>query len=255
MEISCSSLLASIDNLWFYQIVLLPEPISATYSKPALPSSNLAQVSDHSEKESVSIDSFTGSVTSQDDPRTELEEEKAVGNAEREIPTRLSLKSNNGQSKSPFPPKHTLRKSLNYSIDNGQRLQSFLNCKILRDLEQLELKGFMDLGFEFKSDGLSPRTMNMIPGLKRLGIGKQTNCNVNENQETSTVLDDEENEVEKEKRRVVKVKPYLSDAWLVKQPNSPLLRLKMARVSTAQDMKECLKLWARTVVSSVISVQ
>ncbi|XP_074268883.1 uncharacterized protein LOC141592190 [Silene latifolia] len=241
MEISCSSLMAAMDNIWFYQIVLLPQPISpTTCSKPGLQSSNLTDVSDHTGEDSVSIDSSTSSITSQDDPKTVLEEVKAVVITETEIPSRLSLKSNQSQSIPTLLPKHTPRTSLTYTIDNGQRLQSIFKCKILRDLEQLELKGFMDLGFEFEKERLSPRTINVIPGLKR--IGKQTTSsktsNVNENQQP-----------------VVKVEPYLSDAWSVKKPNSPLLRLRMARVSTSQDMKECLKLWARTVVSSVVSVQ
>lgn len=35
-------------------------------------------------------------------------------------------------------------------------------------MELQELKGFMELGFDFSQEELSPRVLNLLPGLKRL---------------------------------------------------------------------------------------
>ncbi|KAL9239300.1 hypothetical protein vseg_013636 [Gypsophila vaccaria] len=249
-----ASLLVAMDDLWFYQIVLVDEPVYPICSKSAVQSSILTGVSDHSEEDNVSTstDSFTSSNTSQDDDRNEFEDEKALERTQSERPATLRTMSNKSESKSQFRSKHRQRNSQSYPSDKHRNLHTFLNGKALRDLEQLELKGFADLGFEFKQDQHSPRTLTMIPGLKRLGEQTKTDIN-DQNQTAITPSKGKENEVGEEKN-VVK-KPYLSDAWSVKKPNSPLLRLRMARVSTAQDMKKCLKLWARTVATSIGSVQ
>lgn len=167
------------------------------------------------------------------------EPETRVG---RKRPSRLNLITKKIRSQSSSPSIQRTRKSLSHSSYKGQKLQRFLSCSTLHDLEQEELKGFMDLGFEFEEDQLSPRTMTVVPGLQRIGGNVVTTKN--ENYGAST-LDDKEVESDE------KTKPYLSEAWLVKRPDSPLLRLRMARVSTAEDMKKCLKLWARTVTTSM----
>lgn len=98
-----------------------------------------------------------------------------------------------------------------------------------------EVKGFMDLGFIFKKEHLNPRMVSVIPGLQRLG------------QDTSirkTAEGDEEG------RREI-TRPYLSEAWLIKRPDSPLLNLRVPRASAASDMKKHLRRWARTVASEI----
>ncbi|KAE8717000.1 putative Peroxidase 21 precursor [Hibiscus syriacus] len=82
----------------------------------------------------------------------------------------------------------------------------------------------MDLGFTFTKEHLNPTMIRVVPGLLRLGF-------------------------EQEKKRVV-VRPYLSEAWLIKRPDSPLLNLR-PRVYAAADMKKHLMFWARIVASVV----
>nr|GMC89056.1 conserved hypothetical protein [Ipomoea batatas] len=48
-----------------------------------------------------------------------------------------------------------------------------------------------------------------------------------------------------------RVRPYLSDAWLIKSPNSPLLNLRMPRASASGDIKRHLRHWAKTVATVV----
>nr|GLL24852.1 hypothetical protein PISMIDRAFT_439235 [Ipomoea trifida] len=48
-----------------------------------------------------------------------------------------------------------------------------------------------------------------------------------------------------------RVRPYLSYAWLIKSPNSPLLNLRMPRASAAGDIKRHLRHWAKTVATVV----
>ncbi|EPS61787.1 hypothetical protein M569_13011, partial [Genlisea aurea] len=81
------------------------------------------------------------------------------------------------------------------------------------ELEMEELKGFMDLGFEFRRENLSDRLILLIPGLRRLA--------------------DEDPEIEEETE--ITERPYLSESW----------------VWGSQDLKWRLKLWARTVASSL----
>ncbi|PPD82789.1 hypothetical protein GOBAR_DD20290 [Gossypium barbadense] len=105
----------------------------------------------------------------------------------------------------------------------GGKLKKSTSCKSLEDLELEEVKGFMDLGFKFKKEHLDSRMIDVVPGLLRLGFLK-----------TQPNLPADEHE-----------------AWLIKRPDSPLLNLKVPRVSAAADMKKHLKCWARTVASVV----
>eukprot|EP01018_Ginkgo_biloba_P014958 Gb_36829 [translate_table: standard] len=99
--------------------------------------------------------------------------------------------------------------------------------KSLTDLEFEELKGFMDLGFNFSKDDLTPRVVSMIPGLQHLG-----------KQETTwapTVS-----------------RPYLSEAWLIPRTDVPLPNWHMpAPHEQGVKMKEHLKFWAHAVASTV----
>ena len=53
------------------------------------------------------------------------------------------------------------------SISGGKELAHKEN-KSTMDPELEELKGFMDLGFEFRKDQLTPRLLILLPGLNRL---------------------------------------------------------------------------------------
>ncbi|XP_057535515.1 uncharacterized protein LOC130813688 isoform X2 [Amaranthus tricolor] len=162
----------------------------------------------------------------------------------------MTLITNKTRSHSSSPSINRSQKASNNSTNNDKKLQRFRSCSILHDLEQEELKGFMDLGFRFEKDQLSPRTMTVIPALQRLGgVGGYAH------EGTLHDLLKKESFEEGKSIEIDDKLPYLSEAWMVKKPNSPLLRMKMARVSRAQDMKKCLKLWARTVASSIQSKQ
>lgn len=113
-----------------------------------------------------------------------------------------------------------------------------MSYKCFWELEQEEVKGFMDLGFKFQREHLSRRMIAVIPGLQRLGGGELSYATQSTNYY--------EIEEEEEEKRLA-LRPYLSEAWPIKRPDSPLLNLKMPRVSASADMKKHLWLWARTV--------
>ncbi|XP_068669502.1 uncharacterized protein [Aristolochia californica] len=106
-----------------------------------------------------------------------------------------------------------------------RRLPKMSSCKSFAELENEEIKGFMDLGFIFKEDQVTDHVMSVIPGLRKLG----------------------------EKKKLI-TRPYLSEAWLINRPNSPLLDLRMPPISAASgaDMKKHLRFWARTVADEVL---
>lgn len=98
--------------------------------------------------------------------------------------------------------------------------------KSMTDLEIDELKGFIDLGFKFNMNNLSPQVVNMLPGLQRLGGQKVQNSIVS--------------------------RPYLSEAWLTPRSDSPVLNWRVpSEHGEAVTMKEQLKFWARAVASTV----
>ena len=101
------------------------------------------------------------------------------------------------------------------------------------DLELQEVKGFMD----FKKHNLSNHVISLIPGLQRIK---------SQDDQDLEILDEEE----KEEKLMM---PYLSESWLVKLPDSPLiLSLRISRVCNDSDkVKKHLKDWARTVAATV----
>jgi len=76
-----------------------------------------------------------------------------------------------------------------------------------------ELKGFMELGFVFSKDKLNPRLLDLLPGLKRL-IQNESNSMNTEFEESAL------------------------ENWKLPTPSA-----------TGVEMKESLKLWARSVAS------
>ncbi|ONK62531.1 uncharacterized protein A4U43_C07F5050 [Asparagus officinalis] len=112
------------------------------------------------------------------------------------------------------------------STPKSTRKQRMKSYKSLSELENYELKGFMDLGFTFPRDELSAKIMRILPGLQRF----------------------EKKDGEHGDNRQV-TRPYLSESWLV---NNQLLNLKALQGSTsADDMKKHLKYWAHLVAMLV----
>ncbi|THU64937.1 hypothetical protein C4D60_Mb01t31750 [Musa balbisiana] len=102
------------------------------------------------------------------------------------------------------------------------------------ELENYELKGFMDLGFVFQKEELSIEIMNIIPGLQQLGKEGR---------------DDEASREEEEEEEGME-RPYLSEAWMRHDLTvvSPSLQ---PRSLYGADMKRQLHLWAREVASVI----
>ncbi|CAL9145372.1 uncharacterized protein LOC135628118 [Musa acuminata AAA Group] len=111
------------------------------------------------------------------------------------------------------------------------RSRSYRN---VTELENYEVKGFMDLGFVFRKEELSMEIMNIIPGLQRLGKEGR---------------DDEASREEEEEDEGVE-RPYLSEAWMRHDLSvvSPSLQ---PRSPYGADMKRQLRFWAREVASVI----
>ncbi|XP_042506244.1 uncharacterized protein LOC122082625 [Macadamia integrifolia] len=235
------NLLGAMDLLWFHHIILFSEPItilSLKTTKPisetpvsSLSSQNLPS-STPSENE---ISSASSASTTQDDLYNKEEESR---------PTRLKIATTKirAQSSSPLVKKIPNRHRYSGSADGeGRRLRRTKSCKSLWELEYEELKGFNDLGFEFKKELVTPRMMSVIPGLQRL----------EEYQFADEAPKEDEFEVDRKEEKRGVMRPYLSEAWLIKRPDSPLLNLKIPRASAAADMKKHLRFWARTVAAVI----
>lgn len=137
------------------------------------------------------------------------------------------------------------------------KLQKTMSCRTLGELELDEVKGFMDLGFIFKKEYISPRMISVVPGLQRLCSFQSNKQNHSASQtmdEDATENNDDDDDIvvevyEDEKRDIMR--PYLSEAWLIKKPDSPLLTMKIPKTCSADNMKKHLRVWAKTVASEV----
>ncbi|GAU35321.1 hypothetical protein TSUD_337130 [Trifolium subterraneum] len=132
-----------------------------------------------------------------------------------------------------------------------------MSCRPFGELELDEVKGFMDLGFQFKKEYISPRMISVVPGLQRFCLLQNDKQYQSESQsqlmdDGSTENDDDIVEVyedEEEKRDIMR--PYLSEAWLIKRPDSPLLNLKVPKTCSADNMKKHIRFWAKIVASEI----
>lgn len=237
-----------MDRLWFHQIILFPEPNPVlsckTLTTTPLPISESFTNHESSiysipEDEMLSVASACLITTQQDESEKEEEIEKELELKERPTRSKVVAGKSRSQSSSPSTPKHS--RKLKYS-SYVTRLQKTMSCKSLSELEEEEVKGFIDLGFSFDKQNLCPRMMSVIPGLQRLGGGYKSEENDDEIEE----VDDHE-----EKKGHENLRPYLSEAWLIKRPDSPLLNMRVPIVSTVADMKKHLRYWARTVASEI----
>ncbi|XP_055803538.1 uncharacterized protein LOC129872627 [Solanum dulcamara] len=113
--------------------------------------------------------------------------------------------------------------------------------KSLSELEYEELKGFMDLGFEFSEEDINSSLVNIIPGLQKLRKNRDS--------------DDDQQKVNFfEKSDKSRARPYLSEAWGVIEKTkkmNPLMNWKLPETRNEIDIKHSLKWWAHTVASSV----
>ncbi|XP_050383357.1 uncharacterized protein LOC126800109 [Argentina anserina] len=270
-------LLGAIDSLWFHQTILFPEPISLlgpnstetpqdsiANSSFTYPSSSLVSLAVADEEVSSNFSTMLEpEVPSVPSPSTpDSPEMSTPQDYETKRPTRMEIVANRLmliRSQSSSPKSNDQRSSPRKSRTNSglltRKLEKSMSMRSLGELELEELKGLMDLGFSFKKENLNPRMMSLVPGLQRLGVG----VHKRKRQKSQNSSDDENVEVVAAKEdggrcyeEVEVARPYLSEAWLIKRPDSPLLNLRLpTRVSSAADMKKHLKSWARTVASEI----
>ncbi|XP_057984179.1 uncharacterized protein LOC131168615 [Malania oleifera] len=209
-------LIAAMDRLWFHHIILFQEPISLLSSKPLKLPSKISESLQEEDEEAILSQSSSPAIP----------EKKR-----RRRPTSLNLPTRKTRSLSSSP-------SADQSHRRNLRTRTLQKTMSLQELELEEVKGFMDLGFKFHKEQLSPRMASVLPGLLRLEGCKNT-------------ISTSDEEVEEEQRCRI-VRPYLSEAWLIKRPNSPLLNMRVPTSSSSADMKRHLRCWARTVASVVL---
>ncbi|KAI3442961.1 uncharacterized protein J3R85_000301, partial [Psidium guajava] len=243
-------LVGVMDRLWFHQIIFFSDPISLLCDSKALdpqepnsptvtqyqpsnmpelppPDTELRSMAEESTLAGRSCSSFDPSYSSMDDTNKSEEAEEEIRPAR--VTNLIASRARRSQSLSPSNQKRPRKHS-----SEAKKLRKYLSCRSFEELEMNEVKGFMDLGFIFKEEHLSPRMLSVIPGLRRLGQGTSIRRNANE---------------EEEKREVMG--PHLSEAWLISRPDSPLLNLRVPRIHVASHMKKHLRFWARTVAAEI----
>lgn len=197
-----SCVLDAMDKLWFCQNIIFFEPdVVSLQSKLTTP---------------ISIAS----------PSSPDENPNRQSSAYKDkTPTRLNIVIGQPLFQLQPPPKNKIQShSSSPSLNTGQVKPPTL-LRSLSELENYELKGFMDLGFTFPKDKPSSYMMSMLPGLQR--------------------LDD------KDERRVIR-RPYLSEAWLVNSTDSPLINLQLlSKTPDGAVMKKHLRFWAQRVAMLV----
>lgn len=262
MEDKCSmSVLEAMDCLWFDKFVSCSVPSSVvihrTLKTPISISETLQYSSSNTSELSLPEQEFSStassiSIPSEDDCSNQhdtVENKEVMLNLKQ--PTRLinpiAAKSRAHSSSSPSNKLH--RKRLRSYTGSVTRLQKTMSCKTLAELELEEVKGFIDLGFNFSKENLSPRMMSVIPGLQRIG---SWDIDHDEGRNAMIPNGDEfvEEEEEGEEERGV-MRPYLSEAWIANGPGSSLVNITLPRVSAAGDMKKTIRCWARTVASVI----
>lgn len=84
--------------------------------------------------------------------------------------------------------------------------------------------------------------MSVVPGLQRLGLHQKL-------KDATEIVQDNDTEAKEEERDIKR--PYLSEAWLIKRPDSPLLSLRIPKPCSTANMKKHLQFWAKTVASEI----
>lgn len=157
------------------------------------------------------------------------------------------LSSNSGYNSDSFSPVSVLPESHfqttletakkvkrgNRGKRRGRKGEKGSLSKSLSELEFQELKGFMDLGFEFSEEDVNSSLVEIIPGLQKLG----------------------KKEEEKKPNKPARARPYLSEAWEAmekeERKKNRLMKWRIPAMNNEVDMKDSLRWWAHTVASTV----
>ncbi|KOM38980.1 hypothetical protein LR48_Vigan03g236200 [Vigna angularis] len=246
-----------MDSLWFHKLVFFsqPSPTASVISLPSPPDEEKPIPT----SESASCSSFILSSPPPPDEETSTDEsassEKPLPsesisvllqdgsiNNEEETKERLArmdlLLGSKTRSHSTSPSTQNRHRKSRNLVTCARKLQKSVSCRTFGELELDEVKGFMDLGFTFEKEYLSPRMMSVVPGLQRLGV-----------MDSKETVEGHYMEAEEEKRDIMR--PYLSEAWLIKRPDSPLLNMKIPKRCSSANMKKHLRFWAKTVASEI----
>lgn len=212
---SPQDVLQAMDILWFNQNNLKKMPISISEAPP--PPSAAVSEENSTESDMASTANSTHQFKSEADTDTKKQRERLL------TPTLDII----GRSKSELQPSTSMSPIFNSQPQSRKhprrRLEKMRSSKSFSELELEELEGFKDLGFIFNEEQLSPEIKSMLPGLQMLG------------------------------EKQVVTRPYLSEAWLINKPDSPLLNLRMPPItaSSGADMRKHLRFWAKTVACAV----
>lgn len=237
-------LVGAMDRLWFHHAVFFPEPISLLCLKSPQLISDSKSMGSSSSKSSLSDAQDIPSVLAQkDEAETEeimkMQEKNPAEDGKRQ--TQITQIPKKACSKSHSPKHERKSKSVTKdSITSSKRLEKICSSKTYEDLEQEEVKGFIDLGFRFNKEDISHRMMTVVPGLQRI-IKTSPSLHVTK-----------KSEMEHMEFGSATMRPYLSEAWLIKKPDSPLLNMRVRRGYAAADMKKQLRSWARNVAYETI---
>lgn len=238
-------LIRAMDKLWFHQMILFPRPCSFLFPEiPKTDTQSHTKSSDYTSKNTSQTCVISCEETSPVSSVVNLNDTAQQGKS--------SIQRSDGSEDITQETRLAQKESRNtrYPDLSTKRLHKTMSCKSLGELELEEVKGFMDLGFTFKRENLSSRIMSLIPGLQRILAYKNEHTNLKLLMNDYDYDYDTEQDEEGRETNGVLIRPYLSEAWLIKRPDSPLLNLRIPRVSTAGNMKKHLKYWARTVVAS-----
>ncbi|KAK9154101.1 hypothetical protein Sjap_001581 [Stephania japonica] len=269
-----SNLIVLMDVLWFQQLILISSSqsmnkiTSSSTSNPLLNLKTTAQTpsissTSHSSHldDDIEVEALDVLSSSDSSPllpqEIEEEDDEAIIKYKRKRPTRLSLviaSKTRSHSSSPSIhklPKHMRQQVEDYiDINSTKGLRRTRSLKSLEELEFEEVKGFMDLGFTFKGDQLNHRMMSVIPGLQRL-VGSSV-TSIDDDQPIMDDQDDQKSIISGSNKSGNITRPYLSEAWLIKRPDSPLLNLRIPRIKgTSSDVKKQIRSWARNVASVI----
>ncbi|KAG6403748.1 hypothetical protein SASPL_135978 [Salvia splendens] len=208
----------AMDHLWFHQIVISSKPpnysskhisqISVTIPNQQIPSSSSAVASSQVASKRQESDHVEETSTTST-PRCEDRAAKLYLVSTKTRPPRSLQKQCSRTS---------MRKALSSA-----------------DLELEEVRGFMDLGFDFKEHNLSRHMISLIPGLQRIKSHEQ---------DLGSRID-----VDEEKNGKF-MRPYWSESWLVKMLDSPLI-LSLRISDDSDKVKKHLKDWARMVAATI----
>ncbi|CAL0309863.1 unnamed protein product [Lupinus luteus] len=227
------SIAEEMDRLWFQQFILLSESTPSVAPKPIkkhVPA--LQSLSSNSSPTSIlsfsSLPSEDSSIDESHSPQKQvllmlsslpLPEGDSINKEEmKERMARMNVLGNRIHSHSLSPSTQHTQRKFKKPTTARRKLDQSMSCKTLQELELDEVKGFMDLGFIFKKENLSPKLMSVVPGLQRLGLHQK----LMDPTETVLVLD---NDIE-EKRDI-------------KRPSdSPLRSLRTHKPYSAANIKK-----------------